>query len=109
MKKIKIRVENLHKTFREEEVLKGITCDFEAGKTHAIVGNNGSGKSVLFKCICGFIKPTRRTITHRRQSNWKRCRFPGIHGNDHRKTRISAKYVWFLQPEIAGGDSRENN
>ena len=42
MKKIKIRVENLHKTFREEEVLKGITCDFEAGKTHAIVGNNGS-------------------------------------------------------------------
>ena len=37
MKKIKIRVENLHKTFREEEVLKGITCDFEAGKTHAIV------------------------------------------------------------------------
>ena len=63
MKKIKIRVENLHKTFREEEVLKGITCDFEAGKTHAIVGNNGSGKSVLFKCICGFIKPTEGTIT----------------------------------------------
>ena len=63
MKKIKIRVENLHKTFREEEVLKGIACDFEAGKTHAIVGNNGSGKSVLFKCICGFIKPTEGTIT----------------------------------------------
>ena len=63
MKKIKIRVENLHKIFREEEVLKGITCDFEAGKTHAIVGNNGSGKSVLFKCICGFIKPTEGTIT----------------------------------------------
>ena len=63
MKKIKIRVGNLHKTFREEEVLKGITCDFEAGKTHAIVGNNGSGKSVLFKCIWGFIKPTEGTIT----------------------------------------------
>ena len=63
MKKIKIRVGNLHKTFREEEVLKGITCDFEAGKTHAIVGNNGSGKGVLFKCICGFIKPTEGTIT----------------------------------------------
>ena len=63
MKKIKIHVENLYKTFREEEVLKGITCDFESGKTHAIVGNNGSGKSVLFKCICGFIKPTEGTIT----------------------------------------------
>jgi len=54
-----IKVENLRKIFREEEVLKGITCDFEKGKTHAVIGNNGSGKSVFFKCICGLIKPTK--------------------------------------------------
>ena len=57
-----IEVENLKKTFQEEEVLKGITCGFEKGKTHAIIGNNGSGKSVFFKCICGFIKPTQGHI-----------------------------------------------
>ena len=82
---------NLHKTFREEEVLKGITCDFEAGKTHAIVGNNGSGKSVLFKCICGFIKPTEGTITIDDKVIGKDVDFPESIGNDHRKTRISAK------------------
>ena len=52
-----VKVENLRKTFREEEVLKGITCEFSRGKTHAVIGNNGSGKSVFFKCVCGFIEP----------------------------------------------------
>lgn len=58
MNEIMVKVENLRKTFREEEVLRGITCEFEKGKTHAVIGNNGSGKSVFFKCICGFIVPT---------------------------------------------------
>lgn len=53
-----IRIENLKKTFNEEEVLKGITCEFARGETHAVIGNNGSGKSVFFKCICGFMEPT---------------------------------------------------
>lgn len=62
MKDAIVKIENLKKTFREEEVLKGITCEFERGKIHAIVGNNGSGKSVFFKCICGFIQPTEGRI-----------------------------------------------
>lgn len=57
-----IKTENLKKVFQEEEVLKGITCEFEKGKTHAIIGNNGSGKSVFLKCICGFIGPTKGRI-----------------------------------------------
>lgn len=57
-----IRIENLRKTFNEEEVLKGITCEFARGETHAVIGNNGSGKSVFFKCICGFIEPTKGHI-----------------------------------------------
>lgn len=62
MKEAMIRVTNLKKSFGDEEVLKGITCEFERGKTHAVVGNNGSGKSVFFKCICGFIEPTEGEI-----------------------------------------------
>ena len=62
MRKIMIRVENLKKSFGEENVLKGITCEFEKGKTHAVIGNNGSGKSVFFKCICGFMRPTEGKI-----------------------------------------------
>ncbi|MDD3339461.1 MAG: ATP-binding cassette domain-containing protein [Lachnospiraceae bacterium] len=53
-----ISVQDVRKSFGQEEILHGITVDFEAGKTHGIVGFNGSGKTVLFKCICGFLEPT---------------------------------------------------
>lgn len=52
-----IRLSNLTKSFGEELVLKGITHNFEKGKIHGIMGFNGSGKTVMFKCICGFLKP----------------------------------------------------
>lgn len=52
-----IRLNNLTKSFGEELVLKGITHNFEKGKIHGIMGFNGSGKTVMFKCICGFLKP----------------------------------------------------
>lgn len=53
-----IEVVDLTKKFGEEEVLHGVNYCFEKGKVHGIIGNNGSGKTILFKCICGFIKPT---------------------------------------------------
>lgn len=52
-----ICVEHLHKCFGKEEILHGIDRTFAAGKIHGIVGNNGSGKTVLMKCICGFLIP----------------------------------------------------
>lgn len=51
-----IRLEGLAKSFQKEKVLKGITHDFEKGKIHGIMGFNGSGKTVMFKCICEFEK-----------------------------------------------------
>ena len=52
-----IKIENLHKSFGKEEILYGINREFEAGRIHGIVGNNGSGKTVMMKCICGFLRP----------------------------------------------------
>lgn len=52
-----IEVQNVNKFFGEEHVLKDVSHTFEKGKIHGIVGNNGSGKTVLMKCICGFLKP----------------------------------------------------
>ena len=49
-----IRLENLSKSFGDACVLSHVSRDFEAGKIHGIVGNNGSGKTVMMKCICGF-------------------------------------------------------
>ena len=53
-----ISVKNLSKDFGQERVLHNVTRDFERGRIHGIVGNNGSGKTVLMKCICGFLIPT---------------------------------------------------
>ena len=53
-----ISVKNLSRDFGQERVLHSVTRDFERGRIHGIVGNNGSGKTVLMKCICGFLIPT---------------------------------------------------
>ncbi|MBR4636471.1 MAG: ABC transporter ATP-binding protein [Clostridia bacterium] len=57
-----IEIKDLKMTFGKDEVLKGITHSFEKGKVHGIVGNNGSGKTVMMKCICGFLKSTSGTV-----------------------------------------------
>ena len=60
---IAISVQSVSKSFGQELVLKSVSRDFEKGKIHGIVGNNGSGKTVLMKCICGFLIPTEGTVT----------------------------------------------
>ena len=58
-----ISVENVTKAFGNQEVLKTVCVKFEMGKIYGIVGRNGSGKTVLLKCICGFLYPTTGTVT----------------------------------------------
>lgn len=53
-----ITVTNVSKHFKEGTALKNVTIAFEKGKIHGIIGRNGSGKTVLFKCICGFTSPS---------------------------------------------------
>lgn len=52
-----VNLVKVSKSFGKERVLKEISHSFETGKIHGIVGFNGSGKTVMFKCICGFLKP----------------------------------------------------
>lgn len=53
-----IKLVELRKSFEDKEVLKGINTTFEAGKTNLIIGQSGSGKTVLMKCIVGLFEPT---------------------------------------------------
>ncbi len=50
-----ITVKNLTKKFKEAVVLDNINVDFELGKVHGLIGRNGSGKTMLMKCICGIV------------------------------------------------------
>ena len=57
-----IELQNVVKRFRDQVVLKNVLISFEKGKIHGIVGRNGSGKTVLFKCICGLMHPEEGVI-----------------------------------------------
>lgn len=56
--KYAVEVTNLCMRFGPDTVVKDVGCQFEQGQIHGIVGRNGSGKTVLMKCICGFLRPT---------------------------------------------------
>ncbi len=57
-----IIVDHVTKQFGSEVVLKDVSLTLEAGKIHGIIGRNGSGKTVLMKCICGFLQPTSGSV-----------------------------------------------
>lgn len=52
-----VRIENVSKSYKNEKVLKNISVNFESGKIYGIIGKNGSGKTMLFKTIIGYVRP----------------------------------------------------
>lgn len=59
-----IRIENIYKSFGDQEVLKGVSTTFERGKTNLIIGQSGSGKTVMLKCLLGLIEPSKGKICY---------------------------------------------
>lgn len=57
-----IKIENLHKTFGKNEVLKGISTEIGQGEVVAIIGPSGSGKSTFLRCINMLEEPTKGSI-----------------------------------------------
>ena len=57
-----VRIENLHKKFGDVTALENVNLSMEKGKIYGIIGRNGSGKTVLFKLITGFLKPTKGRV-----------------------------------------------
>lgn len=58
-----IEVKNVVKRWGNNTVLKSVNLDVERSEIVGIIGPNGSGKTVLMKCICGFISPDSGDIT----------------------------------------------
>jgi ABC-2 type transport system ATP-binding protein len=57
-----IELSKVSKVYKDKQVLNDVNLSLEKGKGYGFVGINGSGKSVLFKVICGFVRPTHGTI-----------------------------------------------
>lgn len=71
-----IQIKNVSLTINKTVILKSVCASFERGKIHGLIGRNGSGKTMLMKCICGFIKPSQGEIFVDGERIGKDCDFP---------------------------------
>lgn len=71
-----INTENLSLMINKTEILRDITISFDKGKIHGLIGRNGSGKTMLMKCICGFVRATSGKVTVAGKEIGKDCDFP---------------------------------
>ncbi len=71
-----IVVDHVYKSFGKERVLNDISFTIPPGTIYGVVGNNGSGKTVLMKCICGFMKCDQGTILVNGKRVGKEVDFP---------------------------------
>jgi len=75
-----ISFKDIHKTFGDKHVLKGVSGDFEEGKCNLLIGGSGTGKSVLLKNIVGLIDPDEGDVLYDGRSlvNGKKKEIKGI-------------------------------
>lgn len=59
-----IEIKNIHKTFGENYVLKGISSEFKEGMNNLIIGGSGSGKTTLLKCMVGLHEPDEGSVIY---------------------------------------------
>ena len=62
MAEVKIKLENVYKSFGKKTVLRGVNLDINKGESLAVIGGSGTGKSVLIKCIQGLLTPEEGSI-----------------------------------------------
>ncbi len=71
-----VEVSGLSLVIGTEPILTDINISFEQGKIHGLIGRNGSGKTMLMKCICGFVRPTAGSIYVKGKELGKDTDFP---------------------------------
>lgn len=70
-----VEISNVSLTIGKTPILKNITCNLCDGTIYGLVGANGCGKTMLMKCICGFIRPTEGKILIDGKELGKDCEF----------------------------------
>lgn len=71
-----VEVKQVSLTLQKTKILKNVDVTFQGGQIHGIVGRNGSGKTMLMKCICGFVKPSEGHIFVNEREVGKDMDFP---------------------------------
>lgn len=71
-----IQIKDLNLIIKNKKILENINVSFKQGQIHGLIGRNGSGKTMLMKCICGFVKPSSGKVIVNNQIIGKDCDFP---------------------------------
>ena len=100
-----ISLDQVSKSFSGRRVLSDVSLDVEKGSTVGIVGANGSGKSVLFNIICGFLTPDSGQV-YVRSGSGKGPRFSGKRGSADKLPRFHRSQYRIAEFAVSGGDPR---
>lgn len=98
-----IKVTKVSKSFNGLKILDDISLNIKKGSTIGIIGENGSGKSVIFKLICGFLKPDCGEIYIRGEKLGKRFDFPDNVGAMINKPGYIDMYTGFNNLKFLAG------
>lgn len=60
---MKVEISHINKTLRGAKVLDDVSLTLEGGNIYGLVGENGSGKTMLMRTVCGLVRPDRGTVT----------------------------------------------
>lgn len=60
---MKVEISHISKTLRGAKVLDDVSLTLEGGKIYGLMGENGSGKTMLMRTVCGLVRPDRGTVT----------------------------------------------
>ena len=94
---MKIVFSNVTKKFKDITVLRDVNITFNSGKVYVLVGQNGSGKSIFLKMLCGFYRPTSGEILQDGVNYIQEKKFPA-------DVRCFIEKPQFL-PELSGFDN----
>lgn len=92
-----LKVENLSKEIKNTRILNNINLNLNKGKIYGFRGKNGSGKTMLFRALCGLIKPTEGRVEIDGQVLGENISFPESVG-------VVIEYPGFL-PNLSGYDN----
>jgi len=93
-----IHLNNVHKTIKRKNVLTNINLSFEKGKLYLLKGQNGSGKTMLLRLLCGLLKPDKGQISQPKSRYGVMIENP--HFVEHETGRQNLEFLASIQKKI---------
>ena len=104
-----IEVDSVSLTIKKQKILDKVSLNCEEGKIYGLVGRNGSGNTMLMKCICGFIKPDEGEIKVLGKKIGKDCDFAPDTGIIIETPGFIGHYSGFKNLKLLAGINRKIN